>query len=62
MGADVEFLDPSLDISAVTKGSAGAFSHHLDAMDEIEGNFESPPDLSIYAIEPEMVRKMVRAF
>jgi hypothetical protein len=58
------FPDPSLDISAITRGSASGFSHYLDVFDE-EGeddDFESLPDLSIYCIHPEMVRKMVRAF
>ncbi|KAL9180676.1 hypothetical protein ACHAXT_011129 [Thalassiosira profunda] len=45
------------------EGSAGAFSHQLDGMDELgEGDFESLPDLSMYAVDPEMVRQMVRTF
>ena len=54
------FLDPSLDISAVTRGSADV-SHHIVDM-ENEDDFESLPDLSMYYVQPEMVRKMVRAF
>ena len=46
---NVEFLDPSLDISAIASRDS----------DETE---DSWPDLSIYTIEPEMVRQMVRAF
>jgi len=57
------FLDPSLDISAVTRGSAGVSSHHLrHDMEGEDEDFESLPDLSIYYVQPEMVRKMVRAF
>ncbi|KAL7532634.1 hypothetical protein ACHAXR_008851 [Thalassiosira sp. AJA248-18] len=62
---NVDFFDPSLDISAVTKGSS-ADVHHLDEgdLEEIEDDFddESFPDLSIYYVQPELVRKMVRAF
>jgi len=57
------FLDPSLDISAVTRGSADISSRHLHHdMDGEDEDFESLPDLSIYYVQPEMVRKMVRAF
>jgi len=57
------FLDPSLDISAVTRGSADVSSHHLHHdMEGEDEDFESLPDLSIYYVQPEMVRKMVRAF
>jgi len=56
-------LDPSLDISAVTRGSANISSHHLHHdIEEDDEDFESLPDLSIYCVQPEMVRKMVRAF
>ncbi len=44
-----EFLDPSLDISSL---------HETDS----EVDFESIPDLSMYYVEPDLVRKMVRAF
>ena len=57
------FMDPTLDISAVTRGSADISSHHLHHdMDGEDEDFESLPDLSIYYVQPEMVRKMVRAF
>ena len=44
-----EFLDPSLDISSL---------HETDS----EVDFESITDLSKYYVEPDLVRKMVRAF
>ena len=44
-----EFVDPSLDISS------------LNAEDS-ESDYESVPDLSIYYVDPDLVRKMVRAF
>ena len=75
---DVDFMEPSLDISAISNGgSANAFSHKLsmeeegrdnmDDDDEFESvldddDFESLPDLSVYCIQPEAVRGMVRAF
>ena len=46
-GAD--FLDPTLDISS------------LNAEDS-EADYGSVPDLSMYCVEPDLVRKMVRAF
>ena len=52
------FMDHSLNISAVTNGSE---THHLDDVDE-EKEVLSLPDLSIYTIQPEMVTKLVRAF
>ena len=48
-GAGAEFVDPSLDISS------------LNAEDS-ESDYESVPDLSIYYVDPDLVRKMVRAF
>eukprot|EP00581_Thalassiosira_minuscula_P013317 CAMPEP_0183713662 /NCGR_PEP_ID=MMETSP0737-20130205/8443_1 /TAXON_ID=385413 /ORGANISM="Thalassiosira miniscula, Strain CCMP1093" /LENGTH=1507 /DNA_ID=CAMNT_0025942481 /DNA_START=178 /DNA_END=4701 /DNA_ORIENTATION=- len=63
MAEIADFADP--DISAITRGS-DTFPHHLDEFEQVEEDDdfdeESFPDLSIYYIEPEMVRKMVRAF
>jgi hypothetical protein len=61
-GSDVEFMDPSLNISAVTRGSAASFPYHLDDIEVSDEEFQSLPDLSMYYIQPDMVRKMVRAF
>ncbi len=47
--SSAEFLDPSLDISSLNA-------------DDSEADFESVPDLSIYCVDPDLVRKMVRAF
>jgi len=56
-----DFVDSVLDVSALTRGSADASFHHLSGLDkEGEDGFER--DLSIYYIQPFMVRKMVRAF
>jgi len=44
-----EFVDPSLDISSL----------HAE---ESESDYESVQDLSIYYVDPDLVRKMVRAF
>ncbi|KAL7504877.1 hypothetical protein ACHAXN_002426 [Cyclotella atomus] len=59
----VDFVDPELNLSAVSKGSAGEFSHHdiLDLDDFVDDVFDGP-DLSIYCVPPESVRLMVRAF
>lgn len=63
-GTKKDFPDPSLDVSTITHDSTSGFSHHLDGFDEEEKNqeFKSLPDLSIYCIHPEVVRKMVRTF
>jgi hypothetical protein len=60
----VDFVDPSLNLSAVTRGSADAYSHHdlVDLDDFVDDGFDIAPDLSIYCIPPESVRLMVRAF
>ncbi|KAL3788293.1 hypothetical protein HJC23_002867 [Cyclotella cryptica] len=59
----VGFLDSSLNLSAVTKGSADGFSHHdIVDLDDFADGLEQPPDLSKYCVQPEMVRMMVRAF
>lgn len=59
--SEVDFLDSSLNISAVTNGSANTLPHHFD-MDGPDSEYQSLPDLSIYYIQPDMVQKMVRAF
>jgi hypothetical protein len=59
--SEVDFLDPSLNISAVTRGSADTFPYQLD-MDGPDSEYQSLPNLSIYYIQPDMVQKMVRAF
>lgn len=61
-GPDNRYVGPALNLSAVTRGSSDSSPHHLDYMDDEEDGLESLPDLSIYCIQPEMVRKLVRAF
>lgn len=59
----VDFLDPSLNLSAVTKGSADASNHDIVDLDDfVDDGFEFPSDLSMYCVQPESVRLMVRAF
>jgi len=59
---DAEFIDPPLNLSAVSKGSSDTFSYHVDDFEVSDDESQSLPDLSIYYIQPDMVRKMVRAF
>lgn len=59
--SDVDFLDSSLNISAVTNGSTNTLPHQFD-MDGPDSEYHSLPDLSIYYIQPISVQKMVRAF
>lgn len=59
--SEVDFLDTSLNISAVTNGSANTLPHQFD-MDGPDSEYQSLPDLSMYYIQPDMVQKMVRAF
>lgn len=59
---DAEFIDPPLNLSAVSKGSSDTFSYHVDDFEVSDEESQSLPDLSIYYIQPDMVRKMVRAF
>ncbi len=62
-GSDNRYGGPVLNLSAVTRGSSDSSPHHFDYMeDDNEDEFESLPDLSIYYIQPDMVRKLVRAF
>jgi len=59
----VDFLDPSLNLSAVTKGSAEVSHHDIVHLDDfVDDGFDLPSDLSMYCVEPESVRLMVRAF
>ena len=57
-GRQVDFVDPALNLSAVTKYS----QHDLVDLDDFVDGFDNPPDLSMYCVEPESVRMMVRAF
>ena len=59
-----DFVDVSLNLSAVTRGSIDGFSHHelVDLDDFIDDSFAKAPDLSVYCVEPESIRLMVRAF
>ena len=59
---DAEFIDPPLNLSAVSKGSSDTFSYHVDDFEVSDEESQSLPDLSIYYIQPDMVRKMIRAF
>ena len=62
-GPENRYVGPALNLSAVTRGSSDSSPHHFDYMEEDnEDGFESLPDLSIYYIQPDMVRKLVRAF
>jgi hypothetical protein len=61
-GPDNRYLGPALNLSAVTRGSSDSSPHHLDYMDDEDDGLEILPDLSLYCIQPEMVRKLVRAF
>ena len=60
LGRKVDFVDPSLNLSAVSKGSEGAFSQH-DIVD-LDDFVDDIQDLSMYCVSPESVRLMVRAF
>jgi len=52
-----------LDISAISQGSANApFEHYFDEFDGFDDDFESMPDLTQYAVDPQFVRVLVRTF
>lgn len=61
-GPDNQHAGPALNLSAVTRGSSDSSPHHLDYIEDEEDGFESLPDLTMYYIQPDVVRKLVRAF
>ena len=61
VGAGEEFLDPTLDISAVSS-NGGSSQHDFGELDQFGNDFESFPDLSQYSVEPQLIQVLVRTF